>query len=530
MEQRQTAQAIAQIVGVQEPAEGVEGLLEGLAGFTLARSPLIQELEDARCLVTIAGDARRPADNFGQVVKDLDPAQPPVCEPESSRRLYLPARSNRCGLDVAGHLAHPLDGGVSVADGGNVVPDGLEAREPHECCADVLDRVGRSLRRDLPGGVLGGGRLVCRAIGRVGLDVDQLPIDRHVGAAAAQRIRRRREGLVVQVAAIAECKARVIGSDPHVLTEQSRCVLVEVFLVEEEWHRLPCVVEHGGLERERERRCGTGREGKQLVVALEVVALLTRSGLSRVDELQQRAVARLRNGVVGEPYRHRTPLEIRRRDSQVNLLRVLRHALGVALRAHVLQRLEGDGVEPLAGQERLRRTLEQHPRAEPAVGLALVEQIVDVGLVDPKVAQGVDVLAVRERLREKHRVDSPRRGPRQDVDDKPALYLVRVRPRVVACPLATDLAVDPLAVLELSVAEVELLTIRRRRRRTNQPIEFLDYAVDVDGQRDTAVHHDREAHLLRRVVRRTVFGHGTTKSEPPRGVKGCCRPRSGRGS
>ena len=44
-----------------------------------------------------------------------------------------------------------------------------------------------------------------------------------------------------------------------------------------------------------------------------------------------------------------------------------------------------------------------------------------------------------------------------------------------------------------------------RRRRTDEPEEFLRDAVDVDGEGDPAVHHDREPHFPSRLVHRPLL-------------------------
>ena len=47
-----------------------------------------------------------------------------------------------------------------------------------------------------------------------------------------------------------------------------------------------------------------------------------------------------------------------------------------------------------------------------------------------------------------------------------------------------------------------------RRRRADHPEQLLDHAVDVDGERDAAVHDDGQPHLLCRRVPRHALSVG----------------------
>jgi len=149
------------------------------------------------------------------------------------------------------------------------------------------------------------------------------------------------------------------------------------------------------------------------------------------------------------------------------------------------------------------------------LGLAIVDQDRDITFLFPQLLEALERLIVNQRLGEVHRVDAARGRARQDVYNEPrsngvvGLYLCRISylgrsgedlPQLtIHEPRAAEILESQRGLL---LAVVGLL----HSRRAHQLEELLGHPIHVDGERYTAVHHDRETHLLREVDLGRRFG------------------------
>ena len=137
---------------------------------------------------------------------------------------------------------------------------------------------------------------------------------------------------------------------------------------------------------------------------------------------------------------------------------------------------------------------------------------VDVGVLEPQVAQRLHRQVVAERARQHGAVDAAGRGARDDVDDHAQFD--------AAADLAQELEIDLLGVVFriVAIACVEESsrsraagTIRdgvQRARGAHQLEDLLADAVHVDGERDAAEADQRNAKLLLAQDRRRCLASG----------------------
>jgi hypothetical protein len=145
-------------------------------------------------------------------------------------------------------------------------------------------------------------------------------------------------------------------------------------------------------------------------------------------------------------------------------------------RVHAFQGLQELAVHPAAVQ---KRAGSGEGRLQPLEGGALVvDQDVDVALVQPELFEPVHRAAVGERLGQENRVDPAGRSAGEDVDHE-------ARPQQPG-----QLAVDLLGSGE------RFGTPGGRRGGPDQAEELLADAVDVNRERNAAVHHDGKALLM----------------------------------
>ena len=248
------------------------------------------------------GSSGRPAPQTRGVV-----GEPVQHRAHAQRQVGLARRSgagSRGRAEVALDGAHGVhldrsqarDRGVAIRHVGDVLADRLEARQAGHRVGDVLVDVGP----------VAAGLLHRRVGRRVGLDVEQLAAHRHVGPAAAQRLRRVREGLVVEVAAVGEEHRSGVG----VALEPRRRIHARVVGRHE-----GDVVELHGLEGERERGGRPSREGQHEVVRrVEVGMRLAERLAEAVHEPEDLAVDRLGDHAVpAQPHGLRLAREVGRR-------------------------------------------------------------------------------------------------------------------------------------------------------------------------------------------------------------------------
>jgi len=155
-------------------------------------------------------------------------------------------------------------------------------------------------------------------------------------------------------------------------------------------------------------------------------------------------------------------------------------------------------------------TVSTKPFSELVVRPLVVEEIGDVSLVDPELLELVDLLLVRERLREEDSVDAAGARSGEDVDDEARPNRRISRGLGAVRRELAELPVDPLAPLQGRPATAGSRPQREPGAvqpdigcerplggsRPDEAEELLDDPVDVDRQGDPAVHHERVADLL----------------------------------
>ena len=116
-----------------------------------------------------------------------------------------------------------------------------------------------------------------------------------------------------------------------------------------------------------------------------------------------------------------------------------------------------------------------------------IQQILDVGLVEPQPAHLVERLPVGEGFPQKYRVDAAGRGSRCDIHQEPGTHGPIRRAR--------EFPVHPLGSAQLRIAG-DQFSFRVYSRGPNQMEKFLRDSVDVDRERCAAVQHQRKANFF----------------------------------
>lgn len=180
------------------------------------------------------------------------------------------------------------------------------------------------------------------------------------------------------------------------------------------------------------------------------------------------------------------------------------------LRAHLVLRAMPDGaVDDIAALFHHPASDRHRPefgrrRQRPRVG---VDQLVDVGAVQPQVGERVERLPVRERAREKNAVDPARARPRDDVgkDAQP------------------DIAARGDSGQQFAIDRARALlggAVMKGPRRRGEAPHFLGDAVHIDGEADSAVANQGEAQFLFPHASGDSAVWGATSPSPPRSLAG----------
>gem|GEM_PF-6883330 len=384
-------------------------------------------------------------------------------------------------------VGHVGDALVEVAQPREVVEDRLAAGDPGEPAPDRRQPPRRPAGPRLPAPR----RRRRWRRGGVGLDVHQPPLDLGGGTLAHDRVDRVPEREVVEHPTVDEV---AVGHGLAPLGIRREELPLQSGRVKPPSRQgRPEVA--AGQRRERAGEGGgrPGRERQRPVVPFaELVELVVEAEAHHV------AVGPVVHDPVADRDVAAVALQVGQRDHQLDRLvpRHQRRPLDTRSGAvHLGERVVQQPAHLVAPQrrphpQRMGHRLqaeqrEPQPRRQPP---REPQQLADVAVLEPQVAQRVLRGVPGDRLGQVDPVDPAGRGPRHDVDDHPRPHLVAVVQ--LPQPLPVEMLRGPL------LERVALLVLPERQRREQQLVDLLGDPVHVDRQRDTAVADEGEADLL----------------------------------
>ena len=412
-------------------------------------------------------------------------------------------------------MAHAPNVPVALGDSVEILANRLGARQIADRGHHVIEKV------DLAMHDLAGLRVL-----RGGLDVNEFAFDGHVGVAAQKHGGRVAEGLVVEIAAIAKRALGKLGL--HRIARlrwpglRAEIFAVEVFpvgvldvgavigmLVQAEMprdagHRL----EPHGFEGEGERRSAARGEREEGIVGLhEVIPIRARGAGDLVAEVEDVPMARFPYRGVGELDRHHEAADVGGGDEKIQFvderrwLEESRRGAARTFALHRVERPEQDVIHPLAVEQRGLR-FGDGQTGQVGDGFGVVEQAREISFVEPELLEPLHGFVVGECLREEDAVDPTRRRAGNHIHhethaDRVIFLLVSRRPRAAAVipEVLGKLPIHSLRAAQLGSGQKACGSGRfgvglRRSGRGDEGQQFLRDPIDVNRQRDSAIHDD----------------------------------------